>query len=579
MIRKLILGLLLCLGAPVVFAGKLTTEVDRALIAANQSFHLYIHTEANSTDEPDLSVLNEHFIIINRAHSSQLSVFNGKASSVSQWDITLIPKETGTIDIPAIQVGADTTTPITIKVSPVSADNQKATLQHVFIKTQATPSEPYVSSQILYSVKLYYDINVEGASLTEPTANNVDISRTGEPLRYEETLQGKTYQITELRYIMIPKSAGKITITPPVMIGHIQKTTTSFADEDPFFASPEQAIRVVGNKISLDILPIPKGIEPSEWLPASQLNIKESWSENPPQFQVGAPVMRTITIQAQGLKANQIPKITIPETESYKVYPDQPTLNNINHNNTVISVREQKYAIIPLKNGALIFPPIAIKWWNVEKHQLETTTLNSRTFPVNPSGVGNTNIAPVTTSSQAITETRATSPHQALAHSFLPLKTWETLCILFFIAWIGTVLAWLRQIIKTPLPADREEKKFYNNKRTFFSNDIEKKALHAIKHACVQNDARETRLSLIHWASLHWPEQRIASLNNISERLKSEKLNKQLQVLSYVLYADSQKIWQGKPLWETLALALKQEKIELEREPDALPPLYRAQAS
>ena len=71
---------------------------------ADETLRLVVEAEgASSSDAPSLQSLEENFALLGTSHSQQMSIINGRTSSVTRWVTTLAPKRTGMLTIPAIQ--------------------------------------------------------------------------------------------------------------------------------------------------------------------------------------------------------------------------------------------------------------------------------------------------------------------------------------------------------------------------------------------------------------------------------------------------------------------------------------------
>jgi len=97
-----------------VWAQSVKAYVDRNPVMADETFRLFVEAEGiSSGDTPNLQNLEKHFSLLGTSHSRQMSIINGRTSSVTKWVTTLAPKRTGTLTIPSIRVGSRSTRPLT----------------------------------------------------------------------------------------------------------------------------------------------------------------------------------------------------------------------------------------------------------------------------------------------------------------------------------------------------------------------------------------------------------------------------------------------------------------------------------
>ena len=100
-------------------SAEVTASTGRTVVSIDESIELTIKSD-DSSDDPDLSILENHFQILGRSQSQNYSLINGNASRTHTWNVTLLPKKTGEITIPAIKVGNETTRPIHLVVQKQS---------------------------------------------------------------------------------------------------------------------------------------------------------------------------------------------------------------------------------------------------------------------------------------------------------------------------------------------------------------------------------------------------------------------------------------------------------------------------
>ena len=107
--------------------------------------------------------------------------------------------------------------------------------------------------------------------------------------------------------------------------------------------------------LTLDVKTVPEQFPGGHWLPAKKVTLVEDWSQEPPQFQVGEPLTRTLTLIAQGQTASQL--LELPEwvPDAFKQYPDQPSLHDEKSSDGISAIREEKVAIIPNRAGEYVF--------------------------------------------------------------------------------------------------------------------------------------------------------------------------------------------------------------------------------
>lgn len=521
----------------------LQAQVDRNPVAMNEPFTLILKSDAGG-DDPDLTPLKRDFEVLGQSKSSSLQIINGSISRSVQWQISLSPKHPGQVQIPAIAVGSATTPPISLTVTSQSQASVEQQNRNLFLDVSATPQTLYQQQQFIFTVRLYSALNLgNGSQLSDPEFPGMDavVKPLGDTPPFEVQRNGQTYTVVERRYAVFPQKSGRFSSTPVVFDGTIIEAPPG--GNGPFMFNPfnqtSRPMRLRSKPLAFDVKPLPPGIDSSQWLPASSLQLSEQWSSNPPVFSVGEPITRTLTLTADGLTASQLPTLGSGAIDGLKVYPDQPTLKNAPGDSGMSGTRIEKIAYIPTRPGSITLPAIEIKWWNVTANKMELAQLPARTLTVLP---GSANSAPPPAAATPLPATAPTQPAPAArqpAAITLPASGWPWLALLLGVGWAATLLVWLwRRKTLSSQPALVPMK-------TDSLGSLEK----AIQKACQANDAAQAKTQLLAWAKLRWPVQPPTSLTALARRCEPA-LAAALIGLDRSLYATSQSSWHGEDLWQ-----------------------------
>ena len=106
--KKFLLALSFALvAAAAARAQVLRANIESSTVPMGEAFNLNLSYDGKdgANLQPDLSVLQKDFSIYSTSSSSQISYVNGQSSEQRDWDIGLLPKREGEVEIPAISVG------------------------------------------------------------------------------------------------------------------------------------------------------------------------------------------------------------------------------------------------------------------------------------------------------------------------------------------------------------------------------------------------------------------------------------------------------------------------------------------
>jgi len=525
----------------------------------------------------------QDFEILDRSQSSRVQIINGRTSSWREWKYILAPKRTGQLSVPALTVGNQFSSSITLDVLPAEQSQALGLARPVLLEVETSTTQPYVQSRVGYTVRILHSIPVRKATLDDPVAANAVIQRVGDDRHYETDRNGQRYQVVERHYAILPQRSGPLVIDGPAFKAQVPQPKPSNTDSrterrartnDGIFAW-SRLTRLHGRSVQLDVLPQPKGTA-RPWLPADALSLQETWTPDPPRFRVGEPVTRIMTINAEGVTAAQLPDLSFESTPDMNIYPDKSQAQTWADGNTLVARKIFKAAYVPARAGRHQLPEVRLAWWDNGAGEQKFARIPPQSIEVLPgaaSNSGDTDNAPVPAAAPELgrgandTQRRGfdtTPPDEALGGGWSP-PLWPTLAGLFALAWLVTTALWWRAKKSAP-PSTKQP--------TGASKQSDpKRELRRLEQACKQDDAPAARQALIDWANALWPGESPRRLGDLSVHLSPEAAN-ELQALDRALYAPGTSTWDGNRAWQTLAPEIR--AVARKRQPPStpLPPLY-----
>ncbi len=308
-----------------VSAVEIIASLDRNPVQITESFQLTFTATETPDDDPDFSPLNHGFEILQQSHRSNSSWVNGQSTKTMQWVLSLMAKQTGQILIPAIAFGDDVSQPASIKVTSTTVSTQSND-KDLFLDVEVSTENPYVQSQVIYTLRLYRKVQLAQASLTEPAIANAVIEKLTEDKNYDTQVNGVAYVVTERQYAIFPQKSGVATIEPLVLTADIV-LSNSRQRFNGFFNRPATKTKRISSKaITLDVLPAADSFKANHWIPAEQVHIEEKWSGDITNMKLGEPLTRTLTLLAQGTTVAQLPELLgISKTRHLKTYRTNPS--------------------------------------------------------------------------------------------------------------------------------------------------------------------------------------------------------------------------------------------------------------
>jgi hypothetical protein len=405
----------------------LTTELEAAMVNQGEVVNLKVLANFQTTTRgPDFSVLMDDFEILSRQASSQLRVINGQPTGTTLWEVALMPRRTGVINIPSFRVENVASEPLNIEVLETRAP--AIDYRVTFMTAEVSTKTPYVQQEVLYTLRLYYLGSLRRGSVDMPVFNNFLSERLVNQNQFETLVDDRLYRVIEWVYALYPQKSGELTITPKNFEGALlrQRQIELFQSQS--------------NSITLDVKPIPDSFpNDATWLPARQIQLKQDWQITG-AFHVGDTLNRSISLEAVGLQASQLPDPVFEEQPGFRVYADPIGQNQHSSQQGMSSSKQQNFTAVFQEAGEIDLNEITLPWWNTETDSLEIAKLNAR----------------------SVTVLASTKLEQRLPEPIVPTNNistsnyyWPILSGVFATFWLTTLLLWYRQqqkqnSVKTP---------------------------------------------------------------------------------------------------------------------------------
>ena len=492
--RRSLAGLMLMLLALPIVAAQIEVSLDRNPVPLNESFTLTFTASESPDDDPDFTPLQTHFEVLNQSQSSQMSIVNGRATRRISWQVQVMAKQAGKLEIPAIDFGKDRSRPFAVTVTHGAVTGKQGGEASILLEADAEPKNPYVQAQVVLTLRVLSRVAFSG-DLGQPEMPETVIDKLDEDREYVTLRDGVQFKVNERRYVLFPQKSGRL-IIPSVNLT-AQLGASSFG---PFFRPSTRQQRLHSDPIELEVRPIPSQFTGKHWLPATRVDLREEWQPASLEVGSGEPVTRTLTIRAEGAGVGMLPELTgseLPATE-LRQYPDQPVTQEGKTDTGLVSQRQQKTALMAARGGRYALPALEIPWWNTVADRMEIARLPEHELVVSQADVENK--AADTSPVQAATHGgEFATPVVAPAEAVGPLLSvtrnpWFWGSITCGLGWLVTALFWIR----SRAAQGKVQKKAPPKTESQWSR--------ALELACRANDAKGARQAFDEWAKQRWPE-------------------------------------------------------------------------
>ncbi len=517
-----------------------SASVDRTTIAIHETFELSLRTDSDSSNTPDFKALEKNFDILGTRQSRQVRIINGRSESWREWTVTLSPKRKGNLAIPELALGNERSTPINIAVRDSSTGSQDnvASISPVFMRAELDNEQIYIQQQAVLTLKIFHRVNLYDDSRLSPLEiEDAIVQQLGETKKYESVIEGTRYGIFELKFAIYPQKAGSLTIPTMTFTG-------TMADRrDPFggvFSMGGKPIVARSPEILLSVQEQPTDYPGPTWLPAKKLTLKESWSQPVDSIKVGDAITRTITMEAEGLNAAQLPPLNLPSPSGVNSYPDQSSAEDIPTPNGVIGKRISAIAMVPTEAGNIELPPINVTWFDTQQKVIKQASIPGQIIKVLPAENYEL-IQPfkaVTVPDK--TEEPVTTVEEVNVESTRSSNYWKWIAAALAGLWLITgVILWIflrksRQYTQsTPVGSIKPEQ------RATSKTSNEAAAYQELEKACLNTDKPEIILeNLKNWCRVFLNEPELKTIQECVDRLGSEELKSLCAKIDAELYSN-----------------------------------------
>ncbi|MBK1877305.1 BatD family protein [Pelagicoccus mobilis] len=244
------------------------------------------------------------------------------------------------------------------------------------LTTSLTPSdEIYATQKVVLTIEIATDQwfagGTEVGSLEVPNA--VVLQRQTFAINSTRRSGGKTWAIQQWEIEIYPQREELYQI-PSIEVG----LTVSGDDGKPIRGS------LITNTASFVATSPPGAPEDSTWIASKELTLRETWSDSMEELKVGEARERTITIEADGLPAMMLPRLSHPQTAGLSIYPKPGKIHDETSRGAARATRIENASYFFETPNIYTLPKIQIHWWNLEKETWEVASLPELTFEVSP---------------------------------------------------------------------------------------------------------------------------------------------------------------------------------------------------
>ncbi|MFH1958486.1 MAG: BatD family protein [bacterium] len=374
---------------------KITASVSSRKISVSEQLKLTISVEGQTGRAPGLTLpALPDFDVYSSGTSQNVSIINGRVSSVFENNYILVPKREGQLLIPSFEINYKdkkyTTSPISIEVTaaPQAAPGQpqKLKAESFWIEQAFDKNTCYTGEPVYYTFSFFADRGLSrNPSLTLPAFGGFLKEDLPPPRHYNTAVNGKNYFVTEVKLVIFPVKSGAYGFSPANL--EIADAFFPSAFNDDFFAdffgrrSRRKILKT--EPLSLQVKNLPDAGKPKNYKgDIGSFGITAQTDKK--NAKVGEAVNLIVEIKGEG-NISSITCPDFPEFVNFKHYEVISSQNLEKEDYKITGSKKFQTVLVPRVSGTLKIPGIEYSFFDPAKKKYEKIKTKEINIEVAPS--------------------------------------------------------------------------------------------------------------------------------------------------------------------------------------------------
>ena len=372
-----------------------SASVDINKISKSETFGFKI-TALNVDESPsvDISPLSSLFKVISGpSQQTNIQWINGSMTSSRTLAWTLLPRKTGKVNIPSLEVRVSNNT---YRTKPIGIIVEKsigrAQIANLFIEAKPNKEEVFLGEQVTITYRLFTRTNLSVESIEYPKSVGFwsEDLLPARAARFNNTqINGINYKVATLyKSAMFPTQTGVLDISPMTAICNVETSQRRRRGvfDDPFFNSmfkETQRKFIESDTLSINVKPYP--VNP----PADFTGAVGDFSINTWIDTLNARVNEAVTFHVElngtgNLNQFKINQLNFPQ--SMEVFPPKSSFSRDEFRDQITGKQKFEYILIPRQSGSFQLNPVSLVFFNPKNKRFETARSKVIKLNVDDSG-------------------------------------------------------------------------------------------------------------------------------------------------------------------------------------------------
>ncbi|TPQ52115.1 hypothetical protein C2U72_04735 [Prosthecomicrobium hirschii] len=233
------------------------------------------------------------------------------------------------------------------------------------VTIDAAAPEPYAREMILVRIRGLYTVQMTLETLDQPDLTDFAWMQLGRDRWTSTTAEGRPARSFERVMALFPKRAGVLTV--------------------PSFRHHLTLLAPDGSRVPHDVVSAPIAVTVQVpppggwWLPARALQLTDRFDRDPTALPPGETARRTVTIDAEGISADQLPPIPSLRAPGVIAFPEPETRTTRLTREGPVATVVWHWTLRSMTGEPATVPEVAIRWFDTRTRKTEAAVIAAAT--------------------------------------------------------------------------------------------------------------------------------------------------------------------------------------------------------
>jgi len=379
-----------------------SASVNSNVISLDDQLELSLAVSGGGTNLPDMQLPPlPNFTSHSAGRSQNISIVNGRMSSSVNFRYILAPRAPGKFTIPPIVLEYEgnryKTEPIEVEVlargkAPQSSRPEQVTApggqenKELFITATVDKNTAYVNEQVTYTLRFYQAVRLLSNPQYSPPSFAGAWTEDLSSGNYSTTVNGRQYAVSEVKTLLFPMRAGKLSIGSASLKCRAETSGGSdpFSDDffNNFFSGGGKTVVLQSEPLSVNVIALPAaGNNAAGTGAVGSYTMAATLDRN--SARVNDAVTLTVTVSGTG-NIKTLPAPVLPDWPDFRKYETVSSVNTDKAGETLKGSATFKTVLVPQTPGRKTIAPVSFSFFDTAAKKYRTVATAPLALEVSP---------------------------------------------------------------------------------------------------------------------------------------------------------------------------------------------------